>query len=75
MPMANICVTSVIETRLNSKLYVPSSTFERATLGANSVVNKLFLAFLFSDPDVGVQFLKDIGLIRSSMVWCKCWSA
>jgi hypothetical protein len=57
--MANMRVTSVTETRLNSKPYVPTTTFGRATLGANSVVNKLFLTFLFGDPDVGVQFLMD----------------
>ena len=76
--MADIRVTPVIETcqrRLNSKPYFPSTTFGRATLGANGVVNKLFLAFLFSDLDVGVQFLKDVGLIKSCMVCCKCWSA
>jgi hypothetical protein len=41
-------------------------------MGANSVPNKLLLAFLFSDPNVGVQFLKDVGLIRRSKVCCKC---
>jgi len=53
-------VTSVIQTyqqRLYSKPYVPSSTFGRAKLGADGVANKLFIAFLFGDPDVGVQFL------------------
>ena len=73
--MADISVTSVVETyerRQNSKPYVCSTTFGRATLRATGVPNKLFLAFLFSDPDVGVQFLKDVGLIRSSMVCCKC---
>ena len=76
--MADIRVTSVIETyqrRLNSKPYVPSTTFGRATLGTNGVANKLFLAFLFSDPDVGVQFLKDAGLMISSIMCCKFWSA
>jgi len=48
--------------------------FGRATLGANDVPNKFFLAFLFSDPDVGVHFLKDVGLFRSYMVCCKCGS-
>ena len=75
-PMADIRVTSVIETyqrRLNSKPYVPSTTFGRATLGTNGVANKLFLAFLFSDPDVGVQFLKDAGLMISSIMCCKFW--
>jgi len=78
-PMADICVTSVIQTYvyercLNSKLYVCSTTFGHATFGANGVPDKLFLAFLFSDPNVEVQFLKDVGLIRSSMVSCKCGS-
>ena len=71
-------VTSVIQThqqRLNSKLRVPSTKFGRATQGAEGVANKLFIAFLFSDPDdAGVQFLKDVGLIPSSMVCCKCGS-
>jgi len=49
-------------------------TFGRATLGANGFANKLFLAFLFSNHAVGIQFLKDVGLIWSSMVCCKCGS-
>jgi len=68
------CVTSVVEIyerRQNSKPCICSTTFRRTTLGATGVPNTLFLAFLFSDPDVGVQFLKDVGLIRSSMVCCK----
>ena len=75
--MADIRVTSIIqiyERRINCKPYVCSTTFGRATLGANGVPNKLFLAFLFSNPDAGVQFLKGAGLIRSSMVCCKCGS-
>jgi hypothetical protein len=67
-------VIQIYQQRLNSKTYVPSTTFGRATLGADGVANKLFIAFLFSDPDVGVQLLKDMGLIQSSMVCCKCGS-
>jgi hypothetical protein len=62
--MVVICVTSVIQTyerRLNCKPYVCSTKYGRTTPGANVVPNKLFLAFLFSDPDVGDQFLKDVG--------------
>jgi hypothetical protein len=75
--MADMRVTSEIqiyERRLNSKLYVCSTTLGREMLGAVCVPNKLFLTFLFSNPDVGVQFLKDVGLIRRSMVSCKCRS-
>jgi hypothetical protein len=46
----DIRVTSAIQTyqrRLNAKPYVPSTTFGRATLGANGVANKLFIASLF----------------------------
>ena len=73
-PMAVIRVSSVIrrnERRLNSEPYVCSTTFGRATLGASDVPKKLFLAFLFRDPDVGV-LLEDVGLVRSTMVCCKC---
>ena len=67
-----ISVIQTFERHLNSKPYVCSTTFGRATLGANGLPNKLILAFLFSDLDVGVQFLKDLELIRSRMVCCKC---
>jgi len=63
-----ISVIQTYEQHFNSKPYVCSTTFCRATLGANSISNKLLLAFLFSDPDVGVQSLKDVTLIRR--VWC-----
>jgi hypothetical protein len=35
------------------------------TLAAGGVPFKLFIAFLFSDHDVGAQFWKDVGLIPS----------
>ena len=66
----DISVNSVIQTyqqHLNSNPYVPSTTYGHATVGADGVANKLFIAFQFSDSDVGVQFLKDVGLIQSSM--------
>jgi hypothetical protein len=59
--MADIHVPAVIQTyelRLYSKPYVCSTTFGRATLRAKGVPNKLFLAFIFSDPDVGVYFFE-----------------
>ena len=43
-------MTSIILT-YHQKPYIPSTTFRRATLGANGVANKLFISFLFSDPD------------------------
>jgi hypothetical protein len=57
-------VTSVIQThqqRLNSKPYVPSTMFGKATLVADVAAKNLFIAFPISDPDFGVQFLTDGG--------------
>jgi hypothetical protein len=50
--------------------FVPATTYWQATVGANSVPNKLVLAVLYSDPYFGIQFLKDVGLIPTSMVCC-----
>ena len=33
-------------------------------VGINGSVNMAFLTFLFSDKDLGIQFLKGAGLIR-----------
>ena len=50
-----------------------------SVVGINGCVNAGFLIFLFSDKDMGIQFLKDVGLIRSKvpcntcgrdMTWC-----
>jgi hypothetical protein len=60
--------------------FVPRSSFGRASLGEDGDANKLILTHLFIDMDLGIQFLKDVGLIRS-MVTCNtssrnmtvCW--
>jgi hypothetical protein len=39
--------------------FVPPSYFGRDTLGKDTDANKLFLTYLFSDVDLGVQYLKD----------------
>ena len=67
-------VISPYQHRLNAMPFVPATTYGRATLDANGVANELFLAYLFCDTDVGIHFLKDLGLLRNSMVCCKCES-
>ena len=52
--------------------FVPGTSFTRATLGANGVADEFFLDFIFYD--IGVQFLKDVGLLRGSIACCKCGS-
>jgi hypothetical protein len=78
-PMADMdnrdtCVIQIYQQRVYSKPCVPSATFGRPKLVANGVANKLFMTFLLSDPDFGLQFLKDVGLIQRNMVCCKCGS-
>ena len=55
--------------RLNAMSFVPA-----ATLGANSVANKLLPALLFCDPYFGIRFQKVVVLIPTSIVRCQCGS-
>jgi hypothetical protein len=52
--------------------FVPRSSFGRTSLGKDGEANKLFLTYLFSDMDLGIQFLKDAGLIRSKVTCNTC---
>ena len=52
--------------------YVPETSFRRDSLGYCGDANKLFLTFLFSDHAIGLQFLKDVGLIRSKVQCNSC---
>jgi len=52
--------------------YVPKTYFQRDSLGFSGDANKLFLTFLFSDHAIGLQFLKEVGLIRSNMQCNSC---
>ena len=49
-----ISIISIYQERINEKPYAPSTTYALAKLDASGVPNKLFLAFLFCDNDVGV---------------------
>jgi hypothetical protein len=50
--------------------YVPDTSYGHASLGDDGEANKLFLTILFSNTDLGIQFLKYVGLLRSK-VPCK----
>ena len=52
--------------------YVPATTYGRAAIGKVGVANKLFLAFLFAEKEAGIQLLKDVGLLRSSVLCSVC---
>ena len=51
---------------------VPPSSCGRDTLGKDGDANKLLLTYLFSDVDLGIQFLKDVGLIRNKVTCNSC---
>jgi len=72
-------VISTYQRRLMEMPYVPKTSYERTSLGDDGETKKLFLTFLFSDTDLVIQFLKDVGLLRSKvpcntcgrdMTWC-----
>ena len=63
-------ITNIIkdyQDRVRELPYVPVTSFGRDSLGYPGDANKLFLAFLFGDRSIGIQFLKDVGLIRSKV--------
>jgi hypothetical protein len=72
-------VISTYQRRLMEMPYVPKTSYGRASLGDDGQANKLVFTFLFSDMDTGIQFLKDVALLRSKvpcntcgrdMTWC-----
>jgi hypothetical protein len=67
-------VTSSYQRWLSATPIFPAKMYGNATLGANGFANKLFLAFLFSDTNVGAQLTKHVGFLRSSILWWKCGS-
>ena len=50
----------------------PKHLFGRDSLGFSGEANKLFLTFLCSNNVIGLQFLKDVGLIRSKVECNSC---
>jgi hypothetical protein len=66
------CVISKYQQRLMEMPFVPPSSFGRATLEDDGDANKLFLTHLFIDKDLGIQFLKDVRLIRSKVTCNTC---
>ena len=58
--------------RLREMPYVPITSFGRDSLGYSGEANKLSLTFLFSNHDIRLQLLKDVGLIRSKVQCNSC---
>ena len=56
---------------LREKPYVPKTYFQRDSMGFSGDANELFLT-LFSDCAIGLQFFKDVELIRSNVQCNSC---
>ena len=50
----------------------PKTSYRRDSLGYCSVANKLFLTFVVSDHASRIQFLKNVGIIRSKVQCNSC---
>ena len=73
-------VVSEYEKRLQAMPFVPRASYGRRMLREDGGPNRDFLTYLFCDPGFAVQFLKDVGLLRSKMQCNTCdrdmtWSA
>jgi len=60
-------VTSEYKEQLRRCEYVPRFSFGRRMLRDDGDPNRLFLMYLFCEQSHAIQFLKDIGLLRSKM--------
>jgi len=60
-------ITSEYEERLRRCQYVPRLSFGRRMLRDDDGPNRYFLMYLFCEQSMAVQYLKDIGLLRSKM--------
>jgi len=64
--------SSSIRKKLREMPYVPETSYQRDLLGYCDEENKIFLMFLFCDQAIGMQVLKDAGLIRSKAQYNSC---
>jgi hypothetical protein len=60
-------VTSEYKEQLRRCEYIPRFSFGRRMLRDDGDPNRLFLMYLFCEQSHAIQFLKDIGLLRSKM--------
>jgi len=50
---------------LRTMPYVPRFSYGRSMLGDDGAPNKSFFFYIFCDQAMAIQFLKEIGLLRS----------
>jgi hypothetical protein len=55
---------STYQRRLVKMPHAPRISYGRASLGGDGDKNKLFHSYHYSEKDLGIQFLKAVGLLR-----------
>jgi len=60
------------EKRLQGMPSIPRGSYIRRTLRQDGGPNRDFLTYLFCDNDLAMQFLKDVGLLRSKVQCNTC---
>jgi len=65
--MQKISEVVVYEKRLRGMPFVPGSSYGRGMLREDGGPNKTFFTYLFCDRDMGIQFMKDVGLLWSKV--------
>jgi hypothetical protein len=60
-------IISEYEERLRMCQYILGLSFGRRMLRDDGAPNRFFLMYLFCDESMAIQYLKDIGLLRSKM--------
>jgi len=73
-------ITTEYEERLRRCLYVRRFSYGRPMLRDSGGPNRCFVNYLFCDQTIAIEFLKGIGLLRSTMLCNTCgrdmtWSA
>jgi hypothetical protein len=67
-----IQVVTEYEERLRSMQHVTQLSYGRLMLRDDGNPNRFFLTYLFTDQAVAIEFLQDVGLLRSQMPCNTC---
>ena len=60
------------EKRLQEMPFIPRGSYRRRMLRQDDGPNRDFLTYLFCDDGLAMQFLKDVGLLRSKVQCNTC---
>ena len=65
-------VVAEYEDRLRMMQSLPRFSYGRGMLRKDGAPNRIFFTYLFGHQELAIQFLKDVGLIRSKVQYNIC---